>query len=188
MKILQFLSLGGLMFILACSGPSSKYKGSPNTGSSSPSNDAVASTKDSDYFTEKGIQETKDTVQPQVEDTTKTQATVTPTKAETPNISAVAAQTINDSNLSEAQKAAMNAKVQSLVAAKGDNAAMAAAANVLTSAFTANIPGVKGNIPGLGLVDVAGIVAAVQDLIAAIVAADAAGIKDAIMDLIAAIA
>ena len=40
---------------------------------------------------------------------------------------------------------------------------------------------------GLGLVDVAGVVDAIQDLVAAIMDADAAGILDAIQDLIAAI-
>jgi hypothetical protein len=48
--------------------------------------------------------------------------------------------------------------------------------------------GGKGLIPSFGLVDVAGIVAAVMDLIAAAANADVAGIVDALMDLVAALA
>lgn len=97
-----------------------------------------------------------------------------------------AAQTINNSNLTPAQKAEMNEKVQALMAAKGNPIQMAAAGNALIS-FAAGAAGPAGNIPGFGLVDAAAAVAAVQDLIAAIIDLDAAGIQAAIMDLIAAL-
>ena len=66
-------------------------------------------------------------------------------------------------------------------AQSGNPIKIAFAANKLTSFAK------KQEAAGLGLVDVAGVIDAIQDLVAAIIDADAAGILDAIQDLVAAI-
>lgn len=90
------------------------------------------------------------------------------------------------SNLSPEQNAAMSEKSMALIAAA--NAGDQAAVTKLSNELVKQAVGGKGLIPSFGLVDVAGIVAAVMDLIAAAANADVAGIVDALMDLVAALA
>jgi hypothetical protein len=90
------------------------------------------------------------------------------------------------SNLSPEQNAAMSEKSMALIAAA--NAGDQAAVTKLSNDLVKQAVGGKGLIPSFGLVDVAGIVAAVMDLIAAAANADVAGIVDALMDLVAALA
>lgn len=89
------------------------------------------------------------------------------------------------SNLSPQQNAALSDKTMALIAAA--NAGDQAAVTQLSNELAKEAIGGKGLIPGFGLVDVAGIVAAIMDLIAAAADADVAGIVDALMDLVAAI-
>lgn len=89
------------------------------------------------------------------------------------------------SNLSPEQNAAMSEKTMALIAAA--NAGDQAAVTQLSNDLAKQAIGGKGLIPGFGLVDVAGIVAAIMDLIAAAAAVDVAGIVDALMDLVAAL-
>jgi hypothetical protein len=89
------------------------------------------------------------------------------------------------SNLSPEQNAAMSEKTMALIAAA--NAGDQAAVTQLSNDLAKQAIGGKGLIPGFGLVDVAGIVAAIMDLIAAAAAVDVAGIVAALMDLVAAI-
>ncbi len=100
-------------------------------------------------------------------------------------LEAAASETINASNLSAAQKTEMNAQVTQMIAAKGNPVAMAAAGSALVGLAGGPF---AGKVGGFALLDPAAAVAAVQDLIAAIMDADPAGIQDAIMDLIAALA
>lgn len=89
-----------------------------------------------------------------------------------------------NSKLSPQQSAAMTASSMALInaAQAGDQAAVKGLANdLLKQAMNA-----KGLI-GFGLLDPAGILAAIMDLIAAAADADVAGIIDAIQDLVAAI-
>lgn len=90
------------------------------------------------------------------------------------------------SNLSPQQNAAMTEKSMALIAAA--NAGDQAAVTKLSNELVKQAVGGKGLIPSFGLVDVAGIVAAIMDLIAAAANADVAGIVDALMDLVAALA
>ncbi|HET9240732.1 MAG TPA: hypothetical protein VFO10_25940 [Oligoflexus sp.] len=90
------------------------------------------------------------------------------------------------SNLSPQQSAAMSEKSMALIAAA--NAGDQAAVTKLSNELVKQAVGGKGLIPSFGLVDVAGIVAAIMDLIAAAANADVAGIVDALMDLVAALA
>jgi hypothetical protein len=90
------------------------------------------------------------------------------------------------SKLSPEQNAAMSEKSMALIAAA--NAGDQAAVTKLSNELVKQAVGGKGLIPSFGLVDVAGIVAAVMDLIAAAANADVAGILDALMDLVAALA
>lgn len=90
------------------------------------------------------------------------------------------------SNLSPQQNAAMTEKSMALIAAA--NAGDQAAVTKLSNELVKQAVGGKGLIPSFGLVDVAGIVAAIMDLIAAAADADVAGIVDALMDLVAALA
>lgn len=90
------------------------------------------------------------------------------------------------SKLSPQQNAAMSEKSMALIAAA--NAGDQAAVTKLSNELVKQAVGGKGLIPSFGLVDVAGIVAAVMDLIAAAADADVAGIIDALMDLVAALA
>lgn len=105
--------------------------------------------------------------------------------AQAASMSQVAADTINNSQLTAQQKVNMNEKVQALMASNGNSAQMAAAGNALVSLVTG---GAAVKLPGFGLLDPAAAVAAVMDLINAIVNADPAGIQAALMDLIAALA
>ncbi len=89
------------------------------------------------------------------------------------------------SNLSPQQNAALSDKTMALIAAA--NAGDQAAVTQLSNELAKEAIGGKGLIPGFGLVDVAGIVDAIMDLIAAAADADVAGIVDALMDLVAAI-
>jgi hypothetical protein len=92
------------------------------------------------------------------------------------------------SNLGPEKSAAMSDKTMALIAAV--NAGDQAAATKLSNQLAKEALGGKGlipGIPGFGLVDVAGIVAAIMDLIAAVVAVDVAGILAALMDIVAAL-
>ncbi|WP_141734338.1 hypothetical protein [Oligoflexus tunisiensis] len=88
------------------------------------------------------------------------------------------------SNLSPEQSAAMSEKTMALIAAAnaGDQEAVTELSNDLAKEAIG-----KAIFGGFGLVDAAGVVAAIMDLIAAVMDLDVAGIIDALMDLVAAL-
>jgi hypothetical protein len=94
--------------------------------------------------------------------------------------------TFANSNLAPADSAALNADVQALLgAAEAKNFAQV---SKLANGLVGKAAGLKGlNLPALGLVDIAGILDAVQDLAAAALALDIAGVLAAAMDLVAAV-
>jgi hypothetical protein len=88
------------------------------------------------------------------------------------------------SNLNPEQSAAMSAKTMELIAAAnaGDQQAVTELSNDLARQAIG-----KAIFGSFGLVDAAGVVAAIMDLIAAVMDLDVAGIIDALMDLVAAL-
>jgi hypothetical protein len=168
-------------------------------------NDTIQGNRPSEAFTEDSIQKemeaaaarqeadrSEPTIPSQPSDATTTveSPAAEPTEVTMDNMDEQLAQQIaarqnaNGESLTAEQSEAATAKVMAVVKAaeSGNPLALTLAANDL-NAFAADMQGEQG----LGLVDVAGVVDAIQDLIAAALDLDVAGIVDAVMDLIDAI-
>lgn len=176
--------------LVACGGNQGSYRATSSVGSAGGSQKVLVEAPELDPLEDMGqVDETPVAAPAPV----ATQTPKTPVPAAAPKVAespkSIAKSTIDQSNLPAARKAQMNASVENLLSAveSGNQQSINAAERQLLTTAIGQSVGIGGfGLVGAAAVDIAAIIDAIKDLIAAAIAADLAGIAAAIQDLIGA--